>query len=74
MNPHGKTALVTGGAIRVGRAITLGLAKAGANVIINYNRSAQAAEETVAAARALGVDALAIPADISDVRQVEATV
>lgn len=72
MNPSGKTALITGGAVRVGKAITLGLARAGANVVINYNASAQAAEETVAEARALGVQALAIRADIADFEQVQA--
>ena len=44
MNIKGKTALVTGGAVRVGKAITLALAREGANVIINYNSSADAAE------------------------------
>lgn len=72
MNPTGKTALVTGGAVRVGKAITLALARAGANVVINYNSSSQAADETAAAARALGVQALAIQADIADRAQVEA--
>ena len=37
MNPKGKTALITGGAHRVGKAITLALAQAGTNVVINYN-------------------------------------
>ena len=46
MDPKGKTALITGGAHRVGRAITLALAGAGANVVINYNTSSQAAEGT----------------------------
>jgi NAD(P)-dependent dehydrogenase (short-subunit alcohol dehydrogenase family) len=70
MNPAGKTALVTGGAHRVGKAITLALAGAGANVVINYNRSAEAAEETAAEARALGVDALPVQADVADLDQV----
>ena len=35
----GKTALVTGGARRVGRAIVLTMARAGANVVVNYNTS-----------------------------------
>lgn len=74
MNPKGKTALITGGAHRVGKAITLALAQAGANVVINYHSSADAAEETAAAARALGVGALAVKADIGDAQQVEAMV
>lgn len=74
MNPKGKTALVTGGAHRVGKAITLALAQAGANVVINYHSSAVAAEETAADARALGVGALTVKADISDAQQVEAMV
>lgn len=40
----GKTALVTGGALRLGRAICLELARAGADVVIHYNRSGEAAE------------------------------
>jgi len=70
MNLKGKTALVTGGGVRVGKAITLALAQAGANVVINYSRSAQEAEETAVAARALGVGALPVMADISDPEQV----
>lgn len=74
MNPAGRTALITGGAHRVGRAITLALAQAGANVVINYHSSAAAAEETTAAARAMGVGALAVKADIGDAQQVEAMI
>ena len=70
MNLKGKTGLVTGGGVRVGKAITLALAQAGANVVINYSRSAQQAEETAAEARALGVGALAVMADIGDPDQV----
>ncbi len=80
MNPQGKTALVTGGAVRVGRAMTLALARSGANVVVHYNSSAGPAEETAAAARALGVEALIVQADLGDpeavawlVRAVEAT-
>ncbi|HSM54888.1 MAG TPA: SDR family oxidoreductase [Candidatus Sulfomarinibacteraceae bacterium] len=70
MNPAGKTALITGGGVRVGKAITLALARAGANVIINYNRSAPAAEQTADDARTVGVDALPLQADITDWEQV----
>lgn len=71
MDPKGRTALVTGGAHRVGKAITLALARAGANVVINYHTSADAAETTAAEARALGVGALPIQADVSDHDQVQ---
>ncbi len=74
MNPKGKTALITGGAVRVGKAITLKLAQAGANVIVNYNSSAEAAEETVAQAQELGVGALAVQADVGNAEDVAAMV
>lgn len=74
MDPNGKTALVTGGAHRVGREITLALARAGANVVINYNRSAAAAEKTAADAEALGAGALAVQANIAVWEQVKAMV
>ncbi|NOX62998.1 MAG: SDR family oxidoreductase [Chloroflexi bacterium] len=70
MDPKDKVALITGGAHRVGKAITLGLARAGAHVIINYHSSAKAALVTAQEAKALGVDALPIQADISDPVQV----
>ena len=53
MNIEGKTALITGGAKRVGRGITLALARAGANVVINYNSSTTEADQTAAEAEAL---------------------
>ncbi len=57
MDLQGKVALVTGGAHRVGRALTLALAGAGCDVFIHYGRSGDAAEETAAEARQLGVRA-----------------
>lgn len=56
----------------MGKAIVLALAGEGANVVINYNSSVQAAEETVNEVRSYGVDALAIRADIADPDQVQA--
>jgi NAD(P)-dependent dehydrogenase (short-subunit alcohol dehydrogenase family) len=74
MKIEGKTALVTGGAHRVGKAITMTLAEAGANVVVNYHSSDAAAQETVREARALGVGALAVQADAGDLDQVRALV
>ena len=65
MNLSGKTALVTGGAVRVGKAISLMLAQNGANVVINYFSSDTAARETIKEIEVLGVSALAIQADVS---------
>ena len=70
MELEGKTALITGGARRVGRAITTAFARAGANVVINYNSSADDAEATAADAEALGVGALPVQANVSDYGQV----
>lgn len=66
----GHVALVTGGAVRVGRAIALGLARRGADVAIGYHRSGVAARATVRELRALGVRAEALCADIA--RPIEA--
>lgn len=67
-------ALVTGGAQGVGRAIALALAEGGLDVAVNYRRSADEAEATVAAARALGVRAVALQADVTDETQAAALV
>jgi pteridine reductase len=64
MDLSGATALVTGGARRVGRAIALGLASAGSNLILHYNRSADEAEETAGEARALGAEVRLVSADL----------
>ncbi len=61
-----KVALVTGGAIRLGRAIALGLAEGGADVVITYNRSAGPAEETVSNIEAIGREALSLQANFNE--------
>ena len=71
MNIDGKTALITGGAHRVGKVITLGLAQKGANVVVNYNTSAEPANQTAAEARALGVGSVAVQCDVSSHDQVK---
>ena len=64
--PVPKTALVTGAARRVGRAIALALAGDGWNVAVHYGASGDAAQETARELQALGVRAEAIGADLSD--------
>ena len=59
---------MTGGAIRVGRAIALALAEAGFDVAIGFHRSAAAARRTVGELRSRGVAAAAIRADLRDPR------
>jgi len=71
MEIRGKTALVTGGAVRVGKALSLALAQAGANIAIHYHSSEAEAEETAGEVRDLGVSAEIFHADISDPQQVE---
>ena len=74
MSLQGKNALVTGGSRGIGRAICLELARQGANVAVNYAGNAKAAEETVEACKALGVQAVAIQADVADAAACEAMV
>lgn len=61
----GKTALVTGAGRGIGRAIALTLARAGADVAVNYSGSQEAAEQVVREIEALGRKAVALQADIS---------
>ena len=74
MNLNGKAALVTGGAHRLGRAFALGLARAGADVLIDYHSSAADAERTVAEIRATGRRAEAVRADVSREADVQSLV
>ena len=61
---RGKTALVTGGARRIGRAIAIALANAGADVAITYRKSNSDAAGTVSAIEALGCRSLALECDV----------
>ena len=61
-----RKALVTGGAVRVGRAIALALARAGMDVVIGYHRSARAARATVREIERYGVRGAAVRANLGD--------
>lgn len=61
-----KTALVTGAGRGIGKAIAIALAKEGMNVVVNYNGSADKAEETAAAIRELGVKAKTVKCNVAD--------
>jgi pteridine reductase len=65
----GKSALVTGAARRIGRAISLALAREGANVAVHYGSSAQEAADLVTELEGLGVRAVALQADLADQKE-----
>jgi len=64
-------ALVTGGAVRVGRAISNSLAAAGYRLVVNYHSSAEAAENLVDDLRQSGSEAASVRADVSRRREVD---
>lgn len=66
MDVQGKAAVVTGGGTGVGRATALELARRGCSVLVNYSRSKEAAEATVAEVRGFGVRGVAVQADVAD--------
>ena len=63
------SALVTGGARRIGRSIVLTLARAGWDVAVHHHQSQAEAEQTADDARALGVRAAVLRADLADETQ-----
>jgi glucose 1-dehydrogenase len=67
----GQPAIVTGANSGIGRAVALGLARAGADVAINYVVHPEAADEVAHEIEALGRKAIALRADVSDEDQVE---
>lgn len=69
-----KSALITGSGTGVGAATALQLAQRGWDVVINYSRSAQEAQQTAEACRAAGADVLLQQADVADDAQCRALV
>lgn len=60
-----KIALVTGSSRGVGRAVALGFAKQGANVVVNYTSNENAANEVVETIQSMGCKAIAVKADVA---------
>jgi NAD(P)-dependent dehydrogenase (short-subunit alcohol dehydrogenase family) len=67
----GKTALVTGGAKRLGQAISLSLASNGANIIIHYGKSLEEASELVKKIEQYGVNVWLVSGDLNQISEVE---
>ena len=71
---EGKVAVVTGASRGIGQAIAVDLAANGAKVVINYNASAEAAEDVVTAIKDQGGEAMAVQADVGDFDQAQALI
>jgi NAD(P)-dependent dehydrogenase (short-subunit alcohol dehydrogenase family) len=71
MRPEGRAALVTGGAVRIGRAISLRLAESGHAVAIHANQSRDAAKALADTIRQNGGRAAVVIADLSSPEQVD---
>jgi 3-oxoacyl-[acyl-carrier protein] reductase len=67
----GKVALVTGGSRGIGRAISLALAEAGADILVNYARSDKQADEVKREIEALGRKCVTVRADVSKFEQAQ---
>ena len=67
--PRRPAAIVTGASRGIGRAIALALGRAGYSVVVNYARSAEAAEDVVESIRQSGSDAIAVAASVADAGQ-----
>lgn len=71
MNSLGKTVLITGASRGIGKESALEFAKAGYNVIINYNKSEEKAKEVEKIIHNYGGKSLLVKADISNEKEVE---
>ena len=71
MELPGKIALITGGAHRVGREISIALAQAGCHLAIHYHHSEKAAKDTASTAKALGVNTAIFRSDLRMRDQIE---
>jgi len=74
MSTNYRLALITGGAKRIGRAIALELAKRGFDILLHYNRSRQAAEQTASEISSLGRHCQLVQADLTQHPQLDRVV
>ena len=74
MNLTGKVALVTGASRGIGQATAIDLAKAGADIVVNFIGNEAVAQKTVEAIEALGRKAIKIKADVGNAEDVQAMV
>lgn len=72
MRPERPRAVVTGGALRVGRAACLALARAGLDVTLTYRSSSDQAERLASEIRSTGADCALLRADLGDSKEVAA--
>ena len=74
MSIHNKVALITGGSRGIGKAVAIRLARDGVKLAINYKSDKKRADLVVGLANEMGVEALAVQADVSDSSQVDVLV
>ena len=65
MELQGKAAIVTGSATGIGAAVAVGLARLGANIVVNYSKSETEARATAEAVRAAGAEALLVQGNVA---------
>lgn len=70
MTLQGKLILITGAAQRIGKALALGVARAGSDIILHFHTSRQQAADTVNEIAELGRKAYLLQADLTDLEQV----
>jgi NAD(P)-dependent dehydrogenase (short-subunit alcohol dehydrogenase family) len=74
MSLEGKTVLITGAALRIGRSLALAVAQAGGDVILHFGTSRKDAESLQAEIEATGRKAFILQADLADPAQVSALI
>lgn len=74
MNLQGRVAVITGGAVRIGRALALGCAEQDMRICMHYGSSSEAAERTAREIRQSGREAITVQADLSDAWDAAGTV